>query len=102
MGDIPIQRISVTDSGLIAVKVRPLKFPDYSLIWRSATSVRWNAEGGELYAIEIEGFSPVDYLKLIATAVQSEYGERLVIGNETDLTGVPEQLAAKLRQALSS
>lgn len=102
MGDIPIQRISVTDSGLIAVKVRPLKFPDFSLIWRSATGVRWNSEAGELYTTEIEGFSPVDYLKLIASAVQSEYGERLVIGNETDLTAVSEELAAKLREVLSS
>lgn len=102
MGDIPIQRISVTDSRLIRVMVRPLKFPDYSLIWRSATSVRWNGEAGELTTLKIEGFSPVDYLKLIASAVHSEYGERLVIGNETDLSGISEELVTKLLQVLSS
>ena len=102
MGDISIQRISLTDSGLIRVKVRPSKFPDYSLIWRSATSVRWNVEAGELTTLEVEGFSAVDYLKLIASAVRSEYGERLVIGNETNLSGISEELVAKLRLVLSS
>ena len=90
------------DSGLIRVKVRPSKFPDYSLIWRSATSVRWNSEAGELDTLEIEGFSPVDYLKLIASAVQSEYGDRLVIATETDFAGLSEDLAKKLRQELPS
>jgi hypothetical protein len=102
MNNVAIQSVALGADGLVRVKVRPLRFPDYSDIWGSATSVRWDNEAGELYTLEIKGFSAADYLKQITSAVQSEYGDRLTIESETDLASIPKELAAKLRDGFHS
>lgn len=93
MADVLIDRLRLDEAGHI--RVRPIEKDDRH-IDRSAMSVRRNLESRELYTLPIKDFSPREALRQILAAVQQEYGDRLVITDDTVFNDTLEKLTAEL------
>jgi hypothetical protein len=92
MWEIEIQQVSLDPNRRLRLRVIPSRWSGYNLIWRDASSVRWDDLAGELYVLDVPEFTPLDEFKQIVSAVACEYGDRLILSPSTVWVGVPSEL----------
>jgi hypothetical protein len=97
---VTTKRIILDASGRLRVYPDLIPTANYDWIYRDASSVRWNDADRSLHVLPVDGFTPVDELNSIVSAVEREYGEHLVINAET-IFDVPRKLAERLVALLS-
>ncbi|RYY33288.1 MAG: hypothetical protein EOP46_16855 [Sphingobacteriaceae bacterium] len=88
-----IIEISINDEGQLLVKPEIEKF---TLIWRSATEVHWDIQGGYLYSPKPREWSYFDWYKHIVTVIYKECGCRLIITNDTKWIKIPDNLKEQI------
>jgi len=99
MNNVIINRIELDDAGHL--RIYPgMEKKGYEYIWRSASSVRWDAVDHSLFVLPIDGFTLFDEFLQIVSAVESEYDDRLLIDSGTHLY-VDGELAKSLMQFYS-
>jgi hypothetical protein len=97
MPQVAISQVRLDANGRLRLRSSgPSAYPS---IYRSASSVRWDAATGELYVLEISGFDAIAEFKQIAAAVMQEYGDHLVISSETKYVGISVEMASALGEA---
>ncbi|MGD9790504.1 MAG: hypothetical protein AB7Q00_00385 [Phycisphaerales bacterium] len=92
---IAIARVELNAEGRLCVFPRS-ECTDFIVVWRDASSVRWNREKRCLHTLPIEGFSAIDEYHRIVEAVLSEYGAVLEV-DESTIVSLPSDLALLLR-----
>jgi hypothetical protein len=63
----------------------------YDFIYRAACEVNWNKEGKFLYSPQPREWSYFDWYTQIVSVVKSEYGNLLIINNNTVWNKVSEE-----------
>jgi len=93
---ITIERARLDANGQLRLKPAGQPAFEYSYIWRSASSVRWDGAAAEFYVLPIDGFTPTHEWRQILSAVKSEFGLLLEIADATVFENVPPTLEATL------
>jgi len=96
MARVAIKRMLVDESGRLRIMPDVSDPRAYEHIYRAAMSVRWDAASRSLLVLPVQGNTPADEFNQIAAAVQSEYGDELVISSTTTLEGLPDDFVNRL------
>ena len=82
----------------VGIVVRPRIAPGegYEFIYRMASGVRWNPERRAFVVFEPKEMSAAWWFRQIVTAVQSEYGHRLELRQETRWTDIPQEVRLEM------
>src|SRR5262245_19667062 len=91
-----VESVWLDESGNLRVRANSPVFPDYALIYRDASSVRWDEKTASLFVLPGVGLSSKDAFRHIASAVKREYGDSLVINKSTTFTGLDPEIVAEL------
>ncbi len=89
MNSEKITEIAIDDSGRLTVKPDKQKF---ERIYRTALEVHWDSKKERLYSPKPGEWTYLDWYKQIISAVESEYGRKLVLTAETKWTDIPDTL----------
>ena len=84
-----ITEIAIDHSGRLTIKPRNRKF---EYIYRSATEVHWDSTNECLYSPKHREWSYLDWYKHMISSVESEYGCKLVLVEDTRWTNIPDTL----------
>lgn len=85
-----IESIVKRDDGRILIAPSLPPEMDYALIYRTASSVRWDPTSRSLFVLTIDGFDTLDYVRQVIAAVKDEYGDTLILSPSTVFLGLPE------------
>ena len=81
--------------------VTPELGTDYAHIYRAAVGVNWSLEYSYLFSPQPREWSYIDWFENIYVAVRSEYGDRLIITQETMWINVADELKSKIVKSAS-
>lgn len=89
MRSVDILRVSIDDAGRLTVQPDLALSDDFEFIWRTASGIRWDSVGRELFAPASTDLSALGWFQGIVSAVQGEYGTSLVLTGDTQWVNVP-------------
>jgi hypothetical protein len=89
MNSDTIIEIAIDDSGRLTIKPKTQKFAH---IYRAATEVHWDSINERLYSPKPREWSHLDWYKHMISGVESEYGCKLVLAEDTQWINVPNKL----------
>jgi hypothetical protein len=69
----------------------------YGHIYRAAAGVEWDRSGGFLHAEEPGAWQYSTCFRQILSAVESEYGDSLILGPATQWLNVPSEVRAQIQ-----
>lgn len=93
---ILIEEVSIDANNRLFVRPRLLPTEDFEFIYRDATGIFWINNIRSLGAREPHRWEHIDLFKQILTAMQSEYGISLAIGEDTRWINIPAELHKQL------
>jgi hypothetical protein len=101
MRSIPIASIELDGSDRLLV--RPLRGSDvgFEYIYRSATGVRWRAEDGAFYPVEVGDLSSALWFAEIVAAARAELGVDLRFSPDTSWVTVPDRIRHEIESLVS-
>jgi len=70
----------------------------FDFIYRTATEVHWDASGLFLFSPKPREWTYLDWYRHIVDVVNNECGYKLVLGDETIWTNIPEELKQEIMQ----
>jgi hypothetical protein len=91
MAQRAIREILVDDQGHLLVRPT-IPEVDYDLIYRAAAGIRWEAKLQAFVAYEPDRWEHAMLFQQIVMAVRNEYGDCLLVSNETRWTNVPDEI----------
>jgi hypothetical protein len=97
---VPIQEVAIDAGGSIEVMPRIAPAEDFEQIYRAAMGVRWQPTRRALVPHETQGASPEWWFRQIVSAVQSEYGQLLVLQPDTKWTNVSPDTRRAIQSAI--
>lgn len=68
----------------------------FTMIYRSAAEVHWDSDGEFLYSPKPREWSYFDWFRQIVDVVQSEYGCKLLLTDQTLWINIPDQLREQI------
>jgi len=90
-----ILEIGIDENGRLFIKPEKNKF---TLIYRSATEVHWDENKDFLYSPKPREWTYLDWYRHIVSAIEIEYGCKLIIRPNTKWISIPEDLKQEIKK----
>ena len=97
MGQVPVESVRIDENGRLLVCPSLPRDRDLAFVYRAARGARWDDSARALYTAAPEASSYFDRFQHIAEAAADEYGELLVVSEQTAFTNVPDDLERQIR-----
>ena len=91
MAQRAIREILIDDQGHLLVRPRTPEV-DYELVYRDASGIRWERTLQGFVAYQPDRWEHAMLFQQIVMAVRNEYGDCLLVSNETCWTNVPDEI----------
>ena len=96
MRQVQIKEVTTNASGQLLVRPELLPEESFSMVYRAAMGVNWDAKEKALVTPPPSDWTQFEWFKQVVTAVAHEYGQQLVIRASTQWPGIPTEMRARI------